>query len=44
MRVIMVMYDSLNRNMPEPYGGLEAGLEEGRISTPGFRRLAEHFV
>lgn len=36
MRVIMVMYDSLNRNMLEPYGS--------RILTPGFRRLADHSV
>lgn len=37
MRVIMVMYDSLNRNMLEPYGG-----GNDQIPTPGFRRLAEH--
>ena len=37
MRVIMVMYDSLNRNMLEPYGG-------GLAATPNFNRLAERSV
>lgn len=37
MRVIMIMYDSLNRNMLEPYGG-------SGVSTPNFKRLAEHTV
>lgn len=37
MRVIMIMYDSLNRNMLEPYGG-------SGVSTPNFNRLAEHTV
>lgn len=34
MKAIMVMYDSLNRNMLEPYGCVW-------ISTPNFKRLAE---
>lgn len=34
MKEIMVMYDSLNRNMLEPYGCVW-------ISTPNFKRLAE---
>ena len=37
MRVIMVMFDSLNRNMLNPYGGNLA-------ATPNFNRLAEHSV
>ncbi|HHV10823.1 MAG TPA: sulfatase [Clostridiales bacterium] len=37
MKAIMVMYDSLNRLMLEPYGC-------DWIKTPNFRRLAEHAV
>ena len=37
MKAIMVMYDSLNREMLEPYGC-------DWISTPNFRRLAENAV
>ncbi len=37
MRVLMVMFDSLNRNMLESYGGRFA-------KTPNFNRLAEHSV
>lgn len=37
MRVITVMYDLLNRNMLEPYGG-------GLVATPSFNRLAERSV
>lgn len=37
MKAIMVMYDSLNRNMLEPYGCVW-------IPTPNFKRLAERCV
>lgn len=37
MKAIMVMYDSLNRNMLEPYGC-------NWIPTPNFKRLAERCV
>lgn len=37
MRAILVMFDSLNRRMLEPYGGTE-------IPTPNFKRLAERSV
>jgi len=37
MKVIMVMFDSLNRHMLEPYGG-------NWVKTPNFRRLAERSV
>ncbi len=37
MRAIMIMFDSLNRNMLEPYGGVIA-------KTPNFNRLAGHAV
>mgnify|MGYP000947710620 CR=1 FL=1 len=37
MRVLMVMFDSLNRNMLEPYGGTIA-------KTPNFNKLAAHSV
>ena len=37
MKAIMVMFDSLNRNMLNPYGGNLA-------ATPNFNRLAEHSV
>lgn len=37
MKAILVMFDSLNRRMLEPYGGTE-------IPTPNFKRLAEHSV
>ena len=33
MKAIMVMYDSLNRRMLEPYGC-------DRVHTPNFKRLA----
>jgi len=36
MRAIMVMYDSLNRNWLEPYGG--------SVATPNFTRLAQRAV
>ena len=35
MKAIMVMFDSLNRIMLPPYGGLD-------IVAPNFQRLAEH--
>lgn len=34
MKVVFVLFDSLNRHLLEPYGGT-------RIATPGFTRLAE---
>ena len=37
MRVLMVMFDSLNRDMLEPYGG-------NLVKTPNFTRMAEHSV
>ena len=37
MKAIMVMYDSLNREMLEPYGC-------NWTKTPNFRRLAERCV
>lgn len=37
MKAIMVMYDSLKRNMLEPYGC-------DWVPTPNFKRLAEHAV
>ena len=37
MRAVIVMYDSLNRKMLEPYGCTET-------LTPNFQRLAEHAV
>ena len=37
MKAIMVMYDSLNREMLEPYGC-------NWTKTPNFRRLAEKCV
>ncbi len=37
MKVIMMMYDSLNRRYLEPYGGKE-------VKTPNFSRLAEKSV
>ncbi len=37
MKAIMVMFDSLNRRMLEPYGG-------NWVHTPNFSRLAQHAV
>ena len=37
MRVIMLMYDSLNRHYLEPYGATQ-------VKTPNFQRLAKHSV
>src|SRR5688572_699443 len=37
MKAIMVMFDSLNRNMLPPYGG-------DWVHAPNFQRLAEHTV
>lgn len=37
MKAIMLMFDSLNRNLLEPYGGANA-------RTPNFTRLAQHSV
>ena len=37
MKVIMMMYDSLNRRYLEPYGGTA-------VRTPNFNRLAKHSV
>jgi arylsulfatase A-like enzyme len=34
MRVVFILFDSLNRHMMAPYGGT-------RIPTPNFARLAE---
>ena len=35
MKAVMLMFDSLNREMLEPYGC-------DWVKTPNFRRLAEH--
>ena len=37
MKAVMLMFDSLNREMLEPYGC-------DWVKTPNFRRLAEHSV
>ncbi|MFW6303430.1 MAG: sulfatase-like hydrolase/transferase, partial [Candidatus Sumerlaeota bacterium] len=37
MRAIMIMFDSLNRHMLEPYGS-------DWVKTPNFKRLAEKTV